>query len=412
MKRLMNYLSILNQRGFKTAAIALICIILPSFSVSAEIPEKGIPFILDSHVYIQGMLTDTIPVSLIYDTGADMLYLDKDYMDLSTFGKQPFNKGRARMSGAGNGGEQIIPIIIDTISLRLGNRIHKEGITPIINLREILGRHTDGMIGNNAMFSKPLMINYSDNYLLSLDSLTPSMLEGYTKLPARFNGNRIDIECELKIDSLQSVKGTFRLDLGCGSTVTLTNAALKGLDLTGKPQAKSYYSNMGFGGDGSEVEFRAESFRLLDEFQNVVVSASYNTEGALSERPHLGIIGNDILCHYDLIIDAPNGTLYARRNGNMSNSYQRSSKIQMGYLDRTDITDGWIVSSMYEGGIAQQAGFEIDDVILSINGRLVKDISWEEQRKGLGLKGATTYEVRKKNGDIVTYVLNIDKEII
>lgn len=84
----------------------------------------------------------------------------------------------------------------------------------------------------------------------------------------------------------------------------------------------------------------------------------------------------------------------------------------MGYLDRTDIAVGWIVSSMYEGGMAQKAGFEIGDEILSINGRSVKEISWEEQRKGLGLTGPTTYEVKKKSGEIVTYILDIDKEII
>lgn len=381
-------------------------------SVSAEIPEKAIPFILDSHVYIQGVLADSVPVSLIYDTGADRLYMDKDYMDLSAFGKLPFRKGKAKMGGAGNDGVHTVPIIIDTIPLQMGNVVYKEHITPMINLREILGRHADGMIGNNALFDRPLLVNYTDGYILPLDSITASMLDGYTKLPAQFNDNRIDIECVLKIDSVQSVKGTFRLDLGCGSTIILTNAARKGLDLTGKPQAQCYYSNMGVGGDGTDVNFRADSFKFLDELYNVVVSASCNTEGALSDRSHLGIIGNDILCHYDLIIDAPNNTLYARRNGNDDNSYQKSSSIQMGYIDRTDITDGWIVSSMYEGGIAQKAGFEIDDVILSINGRPVKEISWEEQRMGLGLNGRTTYEVRKKNGEIVTYILDIDKEII
>ena len=84
----------------------------------------------------------------------------------------------------------------------------------------------------------------------------------------------------------------------------------------------------------------------------------------------------------------------------------------MGYIDRTDISDGWIVSSIYDGGIAQQAGFEIGDEILSINGRPVKEISWEEQRKGLGLKGRTTFQVKKKSGEIVSYILNIDKEIL
>lgn len=396
----------------KTKLAVLIGVMLWAAGVSAEIPERAIPFTLDSHIYIRGALMDTIPVSLIYDTGADRLYMDKDYMDLSDFGKLPFRKGQARMGGAGNDGVQTIPVILDTIPLKMGDVVYSEHITPIINLREILGRHTDGMIGNNAVFDRPLVVNYTDGYLLSLDSLAPSMLEGYTKLPAEFNDNRVDIECELRIDSLQTVKGTFRLDLGCGSTVILTNATLKGLDLTGKPQAQCYFSNMGVGGDGTTVDFRAESFRFLDELYDVVVSASYNTEGSLSDRPHAGIIGNDVLCHYDLIIDAPNNALYARRNNNADNSYQRSSLIQMGYIDRTDITDGWIVSSLYYGGIAQKAGFEIDDMILSINGCPVKEISWEEQRNGLGLKGPIVYEVRKKSGSIVTYTLVIEKEIL
>lgn len=396
----------------KVKLVIITSLMLATLKALAQVPENAIPFILDSHMYIQGIVMDTIPVSLIYDTGADRLYMDKDYMTLSSFGKLPFRKGKAKMGGAGNNGAQSVPIIIDTIPLRMGNVAYKEHITPIINLREVLGRHADGMIGNNAVFDKPLLVNYSDGYLLPLDSLTSQILDGYSKLPAHFNDNRIDIECELKIDSLQSVKGTFRLDIGCGSTVILTNATLKSLDLNNKPQAKCFYSNMGIGGDGTDVNFRAESFKLLDELQNVVVSASYNTEGALSDRPHAGIIGNDILCHYDLIIDAPNNTLWARRNNNTDRSYQTSSRTQMGYLDRTDITEGWIVSSLYEGGVAQKAGFEIGDIILSINGISVKNISWEEQRKGLGLKGRVTYIVKKQNGETVTYVLNIDKEII
>ena len=199
----------------KAKLLLLTAIMISALNLSAEMPQNAIPFILDSHVYIQATVADTIPVSLIYDTGADRLYMDKDYTDLSSFGKLPYRKGKAKMGGAGNDGVQTVPIIIDTIPVRMGNVVYKEHITPIINLREILGCHTDGMIGNNAVFDKPLLVNYTDSYLLSLDSLTSRILDGYTKLPAHFNDNRIDIECELKIDSIQSVKGTFRLDLGC-----------------------------------------------------------------------------------------------------------------------------------------------------------------------------------------------------
>lgn len=146
------------------------------------VPEGAIPFVLDSHVYIQAVIADSVPVSLIYDTGADRLYLDKDYMELSSFGKMPLKKGRAKMGGAGNNGAQTIPIIIDSISVNMGSVLHNETITPIINLREILGRHTDGMIGNNAVFGKPLIVDYTGSYLLQMDSLTDDMLSGYTSL--------------------------------------------------------------------------------------------------------------------------------------------------------------------------------------------------------------------------------------
>lgn len=393
------------------SAMMLLALALTVYA-SNSLPQKAIPFVLDSHVYIQAVIADTVPVSLIYDTGADRLYLDKDYMNLSTFGKLPLKKGGAKMGGAGNNKAQTIPIIIDPIKLQMGNVVYTETITPIINLREILGRHTDGMIGNNAVFDKPLIINYADGYLLQVEHLNDSLLSGYTKLPAQFNDNRIDIELELVIDSVQTVRGNFRLDLGCGSAIILTNETLKNLDLSGKEIADCYYSNMGVGGDGSEVSFRAQAFSFLDEFENVVISASYNTEGSLSNRPYVGIVGNEILRHYDLIIDTPNEAMYARRNSDNSTDYQHSSETQMGYVDRTDICDGWIVSSIYDKGIAQQAGFEIGDVILSINGRPVKNISWEEQIEGLGLTGETIYTVRKSNGEVVTYTLNIQNEII
>ena len=83
----------------------------------------------------------------------------------------------------------------------------------------------------------------------------------------------------------------------------------------------------------------------------------------------------------------------------------------MGYYDRTDICEGWIVNCLFKDGIAEKAGIETGDTILSINGRPVKEIPWEEQRK-LKLKGKTTFIVQKKDGSQKEYVLNIEKEII
>ena len=53
-----------------------------------------------------------------------------------------------------------------------------------------------------------------------------------------------------------------------------------------------------------------------------------------------------------------------------------------------------------------------DYIIVAINNRPVKEITWEEQRKGLELQGETTYTVQKPDGQIVSYTLFIGKQII
>ncbi len=45
------------------------------------------------------------------------------------------------------------------------------------------------------------------------------------------------------------------------------------------------------------------------------------------------------------------------------------------FIDRTDICDGWIINGLYKGGIAEQAGIEIGDIIIAINDRPVKEIN-------------------------------------
>lgn len=382
-------------------------------SASAEIPDGAIPFEYHNHLYIQATLQDTVPVSLIYDTGASHILVDKDFDRLSNWRNDKDSKAIAILGGAGNSDNTSYPMIVEPLKISMGKIKYKDEYSPVVNHREALGRHVDLMVGNEAFANKIILINYLDEYILPVKKLTNEVLEGFTQLPATFKDNRIYIDAELMVDSIQSVKGRFLLDLGCGTSLVLTNSVRETLDFNNKPIARYYTPNYGLGGDGTTMIFRAKSFKLLDELDNVVVSASYNTQGALAgSDKYVGLLGNPILCHYDLIIDYVHNKLYARKNNNPDDDCFISSREQMSYIDRTDICDGWVISSLYDNGIAQRAGFEIGDIILSINGRPVKDITWEEQRKGLGLNGRTTYDVRKKNGEIVTYILVIDKEII
>lgn len=378
------------------------------------VPEGAIPFVFDGHLYLQSTLNDSLPVTVVYDTGADYLYLDADYLTLhhlqDAFGK----KEKAEMRGAGNSDSYSVDVFVDPVKIRCGELEYQNEITPVIQLRDILGRYTDGLLGNTHLLSAPLEINFSGSYLRQLKTQLPvDSLKDYVKLDARFEGNRINVKAKLQIDDAHMVDGWFRMDLGCGSSIILTNETASSLHLTDRPKAYFYTQAGGLGGGSEDVSIRAAKFCMtIDTLENLVMDYSLNEEGALSSgRPYVGIIGNEIWSLYDMVLDPGTSSVWVKRNQN-EGTYAQSSVSHMAYVDRTDICEGWIVNGLYKGGVAEKAGIEIGDVILAINGRLVKDITWEEQRKGLGLKGKTVYTVKKSDGTIVSYTLWIDKQII
>lgn len=317
------------------------------------------------------------------------------------------------MGGAGNGGPQLTEIFIDPVKIHCGALEYQNRITPIIALRDILGRHTDGLLGNTHLLRSPLEINFSEGYMLPLKAPVPTeRLADYVKLEARFENNRIDIRARLQIDDKNTLDGWFRMDLGCGSTVILTNEAASTLNLGELPKACFRTQAGGIGGASEEVIIRAAQFRMADTLENLVMKYSLNEKGALSsDKPYLGLIGNEIWSLYDIILDPANASVWVKRNADKG-TYMQSSVTHMAAFDRTDICDGWVVNGLYRDGIAEKAGIEIGDIIIAINGRPVKDIPWEEQRKGLDLQGETIYTVKKADGRTVVYTLFIDLPII
>lgn len=379
----------------------------------AGIPGGTIPFIFDSHLYLQVRLNDTIPVTVIYDTGADFLYLDEDYLKLNNLQNAFGKKGIARMGGAGNNEPQSVDIFIEPIKIHCGELNYQNKITPVIKLRDILGKHTDGLLGNTHLLNTPLEINFSESYIKQLKEPLPTdSLDRYHKLEARFKDNRIDVKANLQIDSANTVEGWFRMDLGSGSTITLSNETTSALNLAGIRKAYFETQAGGIGGGSEEFELRAEKFCMVDTLENIVIDYSLNEKGALSsDRPYIGIIGNEIWSLYDIVLDPVSSSVWVKRNENQG-TYAQSSVTHMVTGDRTDICGGWIVNGLYKGGVAEQAGIEIGDIIVAINNRPVKEITWEEQRKGLELQGETTYTVQKPDGQIVSYTLFIGKQII
>ena len=79
---------------------------------------------------------------------------------------------------------------------------------------------------------------------------------------------------------------------------------------------------------------------------------------------------------YNIIIDAKNSLLWLHR---FEPDTPPHPIYDFGFRNRTDICRGWIVSRLTRDGDAVNAGMELGDTIIAVNGRNVADYTWDEE---------------------------------
>ena len=114
----------------------------------------------------------------------------------------------------------------------------------------------------------------------------------------------------------------------------------------------------------------------------------------MGSREHLGIVGNAIWSKYNLLLDIAHRCVYIKR---FKKDKGPSAEYDYGFRSRTDICDGWIVSSLVRDGDAKRAGMEIGDTIVAVNGKPAKDFTWDEE-ENIGDVPHQTLDIRGLDG--------------
>lgn len=342
--------------------------------------NKGtsIPFKYHGHLYFPVTINDSVRGNFVFDTGGDDLYIDTLFFDHALLPKK--NVSVAYLSGIGSE-LQKVKIVGDRYSCRCGLLTLKPPHTFIMNIRPILGRDADGVVG----------LNMLRNYIFSIDYIKEEMrilnrnefsTQGYEKIPFSIRNNRIYLKAAIQVISRKKIEGEFLLDLGNGGSLDLTSycARINNLNQIVPDKVRTYSNWGGVGGPSSDYRFRIDTFYIgKQKIVKPVISYSNDNQGALSSGEYIGLIGNDIMDRFDLIVNMPDSCLYLRPNQNISMPYQQNFA-GFAYVDRTDICEGWVVRALYEGLAAEKAGLQIGDVVIRVNGRNTKDISWHERK--------------------------------
>ena len=161
---------IINKMKTTSTSPAIILTALSLFlaSLNAYSQEHDIEY-FDNHIYLKTEINGK-PANLLFDTGAELVYLDSTYVADKAFNFKM--KGNAMINGAGSNGPSKTKIIIGEITVTAAGKTYKPDYTPIINLRTIVGDHADGIFGMKAIAGKIISIDYKIQNSISMTNIT------------------------------------------------------------------------------------------------------------------------------------------------------------------------------------------------------------------------------------------------
>ncbi len=331
-----------------------------------KVPDNAIPIIYHGHVYFTVNL-DSVKGAFVFDTGADNLYLDSTFYAQNGF--KHTKLAQAMLPGVGKT-PQKVKLIMDNMVFSIHDKKFSSRMTPIIQLKPILGDISDGIIGENILNNFILRIDYKNEYAILYQTIDSIDLSQYKRIALAKRNNRYYLPLKIKINEFLWVTGTFMLDLGSGSSVNFTNEIAKKYNFDEKIKHKiPFYTKYGgLGGESSSVSFNSDSLWIGDfAFKNVKMEYSEDKSGALSGgNNNIGIIGNDILERFDVVIDFINSNLYLKPNSNFDKEF-KFSQIGFSYVNRSRTKGVWVVTGLYKGSNAEKANLKIDDKIIRIN---------------------------------------------
>ena len=340
--------------------------------------NDSIPFTWDGGIYLPATIDNKYPAHILFTTNANrQLVVDTTYLKEKCWQPPKIEKG-------------LILRETDTLRLKASNTKHEVefGNTTanfpymlISDIRNLLGKHADGIMWDTFFEYSPFEVNFQQKFLRTLTAIPDSVKRNYRCLPLTVRGSNFMIEAYVWLNN-KRIGGLYELCLEGGNEIMFTKETVRKHNLMayeGKTQQLlAQYTNIGDTTTTTTFFALADSVYLgLQDIGRVAVNISLPTVHTFPRMRNAGYIGAGILHNYNLVFDPAHNKLYYRPY-----KAHTPEKRTWGFswVNRTDIGKGWIVRSIYKCGAAAKAGIRLGDTILKVNGKKVENYSWEEER--------------------------------
>lgn len=357
--------------------------------------RKTISFDYDGHIYVKIKKINNKKVNgdFIYDTGAPFFYIDSSFCVENKIKFKNIQKGI--IGGIGNGTKNTYKIK-DTVTYAFKKIKNYSDNSTILNFKSILGKNADGILGVNSFNNKSHKIDYVKREISLIDNFN-----GYDKIKFEFKNYRILVPLEIRFSNNSYIKGSFLLDTGSSITCLTSNHNIDNIEQI------QYLSTGGTGGETKGFTTYADEIMIGNyKILKHLIDISEDSSGSLSSTDYAGIIGNDVLDNFDLIIDLKQNYIYIKPNEKF-NIHRKFLFKSFSYIDRTDIDDSWLISYIYIDTDAYKNGLRLNDKVIAIDGELVKNLDRLNFYKNLKIDQKLEFTVIREGKTIkINFALN------
>lgn len=335
-------------------------------------------------------------LNFVLDTGSGGISLDSATCDYLALPKKMSDKTVRGIAG------------MKQVEFTYNHSLHLTGLTVDnldfhINDYEILtsayGIRIDGIIGYSFLRRFIVMVNYD---IMTLEVFTPGTFKyprgGYLLRP-QFTTLPMQ---PVTVRDNTLVNGKFYFDTGAGLCMLLNAEMVQDSNLL-KSKKKIYPTEAeGLGGK------KAMNLTVIKEvrvgpykFRNVPVYI-FDDEFNVTAYPVLGgLIGNDILRRFNVILNYPEQQIYIRPNKHYSDSFDYSYTGLGMYLINGAIT----VTEIMAHSPAEEAGFQVGDVVIGVENDLSGNI---QSYKTLLQNARTKVKVLvSRNGELIIVPIKV-----
>lgn len=358
-------------------------IFLPYFwltAVSAQIPggpltqssdQVVLPFRYENHfILVELILNDRLPLTFIFDTGAENTVITK--REIAELLGLPYER-EFRIIGSDMRTELIAYLVRDVnFKLSTNFQLRRQQILVLaedyFRFDEYTGRPIHGILGANAFRRFVVKIDYR-RQLITLTN--PQKFKAppadYYQTPLEINKNKPYLFSDVQLPNGQELRGKFLIDTGAGLALLLNLQTHPSLTIP--PEAIPGNIGQGLGGFLEGYIGQIDTLSLANTIIERV-PVSYQELLPEMDTTYLngrnGIIGNQILERFHVIIDYIRGNLYFKPNKDFKEAFQRD-RSGLSIIATGPLLSDFVVQYVWPNSPAAEQGILPGDEIKKLN---------------------------------------------